>query len=189
MVHNHYSSPFLSTIPEPTIPLNLRSFSLEVGRLGAPATLRMPSLLLTSLEGLGQLFTSLESLPSRPDGPNGASGAQVFGDELHGGFPWWKTMIFFQEKHQTTIVHGKCPGFEWCFSHSSNGKKSYKFRSRKLGFQCSLKWEKHICKRRIVPPCFAVPVRVFVAGHHGSFRTSGSRQTRNGVYQTHQKMI
>ncbi|CAL1126017.1 unnamed protein product [Cladocopium goreaui] len=46
----------------------------QVGRLGAPATLRMPSLLLTSLEGLGQLFTSLESLPSRHVWQSSSSG-------------------------------------------------------------------------------------------------------------------
>jgi len=112
--------------------------------------------------------------------------AQVFGDSWR--FSMVENHDFFQGKHKTIIVHGKFPGFEWCFSNTSNGKKSYKFRSRKLGFQCSLKWENHICKRRIVPPCFAVPVRVFVAGHHESFRTSGSRQTRNGVYRTQQKM-
>ena len=97
-------------------------------------------------------------------------------------------MIFSRENIKPSLFMENFLGLNGVFLILLMGKKSYKFRSRKLGFQCSLKWENHICKRRIVPPCFAVPVRVFVAGHHESFRTSGSRQTRNGVYRTQQKM-
>ena len=135
MVHNHYSSPFLSTIHEPTIPLNSRSFSLEVGRLGAPATLRMPSLLLTSLEGLGQLFTSLESLPSRPDGSWGKLRRRFLG-MTNGGFPWWKTMIFSRKNIKPPLFIENVLGLNGVFlivlmgkNHTNSGHVNWAFNA------------------------------------------------------------
>jgi hypothetical protein len=104
-----------------------------VGRLGAPATLRMPSLLLTSLEGLGQLFTSLESLPSRPDGSWGIR-RRFLG--IHGGFPWWKTMIFSRENIKPSLFMENFLGLNGVFlillmgkNHTNSGHVNWAFNA------------------------------------------------------------